>query len=203
MPVATSTLLRLHVTARAAIDSEPPYERELSAADGPPRVVGSLALAPALEPAPTPVPAQLPGLVPPPPVRRRLELVPPPIGRLVDRQTDEVFDVVMTARRHLPAPAPHAGRLVRAILEALTGRRSLTQLVPWLTTEVYDELEVSIDPDRIRGFAGRTRRLIVSEPADGVAEVTAVVQRGVRTTAIALRMEGRDGRWVITALQTA
>jgi len=62
-------------------------------------------------------------------------------------------------------------------------------------------LEVNIDADRSRVWAGRLRRLIVSEPADGVAEVTAVVERGPRTRALALRMEGRDGRWVVTALQ--
>lgn len=198
MPVATSTPLRLHVTARAAVDSEPPYEREHSPLDGGPRVAGSLALAMS-----APTPETAPELASPLPLRRRLELVPPPRELVIDRHTDEVFDVVRTARAHLPAPGPRARLLVGAILEALTGRRSLAQLAPWLTVDVYDELEVNIDPDRARGWSGRTRRLIVSEPADGVAEVTAVVQRGARTTAIALRMEGRDGRWVVTALQTA
>jgi hypothetical protein len=91
--------------------------------------------------------------------------------------------------------------LVGAITEALSGRRPLGQLLRWVTSEVYDELEVSVSRDRGRAWSARTRRLIVSEPADGVAEVTAVVQRGQRAIAIALRMEGRDGNWVITALQ--
>ena len=41
----------------------------------------------------------------------------------------------------------------------------------------------------------------VSEPDDGVAEVAAVVHRRHRVQAIALRLEGRDGRWVVTVLQ--
>jgi hypothetical protein len=41
----------------------------------------------------------------------------------------------------------------------------------------------------------------VSEPADGVAEVCALVRRGARSTAVALRMEGMDGRWQCTAIE--
>lgn len=199
MPVATpTTVLRLHVTAHAAIDSEPPYEREDSPVDSAPRVIGSLALAASalfVETAPQAVPAR--------PVRRLLELVPARVERIADPRLDDVFDVVRTARADLPAPGPRAGVLVGAIMEALTGRRPLTQLIRWVTSEVYDELEVSVAPDLGRGWAGRTRRLVVSEPADGVAEVAAVVQRGPRARALALRMEGRDGRWVVTALQLA
>jgi hypothetical protein len=45
------------------------------------------------------------------------------------------------------------------------------------------------------------RSVHVSEPADGVAEVSALVRRGVRCTAVALRLEGMDGRWQCTALE--
>jgi hypothetical protein len=41
----------------------------------------------------------------------------------------------------------------------------------------------------------------LTEPADGVAEVAATVRRGRRTTAVALRLEGLDGRWQCTALE--
>jgi hypothetical protein len=41
----------------------------------------------------------------------------------------------------------------------------------------------------------------VDEPADGVAEVCAVVSHGERFRAIALRLEGIDGRWRCTVLQ--
>jgi hypothetical protein len=43
--------------------------------------------------------------------------------------------------------------------------------------------------------------LHISEPRDGVAEVCAVVDTGVRKRAIALRLEGIDGQWRCTALQ--
>lgn len=47
------------------------------------------------------------------------------------------------------------------------------------------------------------RSVHVSEPADGVAEVCATVQRGLRATTMALRIEGVDGRWQCTALEAA
>jgi hypothetical protein len=41
----------------------------------------------------------------------------------------------------------------------------------------------------------------VCEPADGVAEAAAVVHGPQRTRAVALRLEGMDGRWRVTAFQ--
>lgn len=191
---------RLHVTTRPAIDSEPPYERDDYPDETPPRVIGTLALAAAfparhVEVAPQPSPA------PAAPVRRLLELVPAHVATIIDHRIDDMFDVVRTPRSELPAPGPRAGVLVGVIMEVLSGRRQLTQLVRWLTAEVYDELEVNVAPDRDRGWASKLRRLIVTEPADGVAEITAIVQRGPRACAMALRLEGRDGRWVVTALE--
>jgi hypothetical protein len=41
----------------------------------------------------------------------------------------------------------------------------------------------------------------VFEPADGVAELSAVVQVGPRYRAVAARLEGRNGRWRCVRLQ--
>jgi Family of unknown function (DUF6459) len=38
-------------------------------------------------------------------------------------------------------------------------------------------------------------------PRDGVAEATVVVNDGARIRAVAVRLEGWDGRWRVTALQ--
>lgn len=195
MSVATLAPRRLHVTTRPVIDSEPPYEREEAAPDTAPRVIGSLALA-AATPSLHPVPAAEPA-----PARRLLELVPAHIETPFDHRIDDLFEVVRTPRAELPAPGPRAAVLVGAIMEVLGGRRPLTQLVRWLTTEVFDELEVNVDSNS--SWTSRLVRLIATEPADGVAEVTAIVQRGPRATAMALRLEGRDGRWVVTALEMA
>ena len=52
--------------------------------------------------------------------------------------------------------------------------------------------------------AGRravVRSVRVCEPADGVAEASAVVVDGGRVRAVAFRMVGLDGRWRVEALQ--
>jgi hypothetical protein len=44
------------------------------------------------------------------------------------------------------------------------------------------------------------RRIRVCEPADGVVEACAVVVSHGRVRALALRLEGLDGRWLVTQL---
>jgi hypothetical protein len=44
------------------------------------------------------------------------------------------------------------------------------------------------------------RSVHLSEPSDGVAEISAHLWIDGRGTAVALRAEGRDGRWVCTAI---
>lgn len=183
----TPALARFSVTARPLIDIEPPYD------DGPQVVVavrtaalvdGALALS---QPA----------------ISRGQPATEPPALRLVPIEADADdldFDVVRTGRQGLPAPQPRALVLVRAILETLAGERPVLQLLPWVSEDVYADLEATICPGTPRSWAATVRRLIVTEPADGVAEVAAVIQRGIRSIAIALRLESLDGRWVVTAL---
>ena len=53
------------------------------------------------------------------------------------------------------------------------------------------------------GAAHRTRvlRVHVCEPADDVAEAAVVLVDGGRVRALAVRLVGRDHRWVVEALQ--
>jgi uncharacterized protein DUF6459 len=134
-----------------------------------------------------------------------------PKRRPVRDVTDEDDAPQPTPRDQLPEPVPWAGRLVQGILEVLSGVRPLSQLVRWTTTEVYDSIATrtehrsrrisetrEIAPHRL---AEVVRSVHVSEPVDGIAEVCAIVQQGPRCRAVALRLEGIDGRWQCTALQ--
>jgi hypothetical protein len=144
-----------------------------------------------------------------------LRLVPaltaPTHRRPIRDVTDEDDVPRPTPRAQLPEPMPWAGRLVQGILEVLSGVRPLSQLVRWTTSEVYDSISTrtehrfrrmsetrDIAPHRL---AEVVRSVHVSEPVDGIAEVCAIVQQGPRCRAIALRLEGIDGRWQCTALQ--
>ena len=189
--------------------SEPPYDDELGRAPGewPPRrpatvdvqrqpgdqvnlaVQGTLALSFVL-------PSGLPAVPEPPP---DLQLI------ANDTRSPDEFGPRPTQRSALPAPRTWAGRVVQAIVEVLAGIHPATQLVHWTTEEVYEQISSRVLP--ARGCAdegpprGVVRSLHVSEPADGVAEVCALVRRGARSTAVALRLEGMDGRWQCTAIE--
>jgi hypothetical protein len=125
---------------------------------------------------------------------------------------EEEFGPQRTTSRMLPAPTPWAGRLVQAVIEVVSGVRPVSQLVRWTTAPIYEALCASVArpvasaATGSRGVANTrlaevVRSVRVSEPRDGVAEVCAIVQQGPRCRAIALRLEGIDGRWQCTALQ--
>ena len=141
----------------------------------------------------------LPSGVPAEPEVPRLQLVRPD-----DATADPVFAEQATPRAALPTPHPWAGRFVQALVEVLAGARPPAQLVRWTSEEVYGEVQQQLRRSRHRtsrpGMRACVRSLHVSEPADGVAEVCALVQRGTRATAVAVRLEGLDGRWKCTAL---
>jgi hypothetical protein len=165
-------------TLRAAPPLEPPYEDETPA---PARVS-----APELRIVPTPGwAAQLPF-----DQHRRA------LRRAGQRGGDEAPPA---ARAELADPRLHASRLLRAILEVLGRQRPLPQLLPWTSDAVYEELTAWL----YRTASRRTplaalRSVRVSEPGDGVAEVTAVIVQAERARAVALRLEGIDGRWCCT-----
>lgn len=123
---------------------------------------------------------------------------------------DEVFGPQRTPREDLPDPAAWSARMTRALLEVMTGARPAPQVVRWTTPEVYAVVarRSALVARRVAagsGPRGRQRlqvlRVRVCEPADGVAEAAVVVRHGNRVRAVAIRLEGQDGKWRVTALQ--
>lgn len=90
-----------------------------------------------------------------------------------------------------------APRYVRAFLEVLAGQRQARQLAKVATPEVLDELDQrGADLDVV--WAPTLRSVRVCEPVPGVAEVSAVVANADRLQALAMRLSGFGGLWVIT-----
>ncbi|MEI8056243.1 MAG: Rv3235 family protein [Actinomycetes bacterium] len=128
----------------------------------------------------------------------------------MDRDTDPAVAVVATSRDELPDPGRWTAQLVQAVVEVLAHERPRQQLVRWLTPDVYADLSAhvmgSTPPSaRAQNPSGtRARRNVSSihvfEPADGIVEANAVVVGGRRARAVALRLEGWDGRWRCTHL---
>lgn len=136
-----------------------------------------------------------------------LRLVPTPPAPLLD-EVD--FGPQPTSSASLPDPRPWAARFAQALVEVLAGQRPLGQLVRWTSGEVYESLATRVvapwpaaPSPSVRRPAERpvVRSVRVDQPADGVAEVSAVVRGEGRARAVALRLEGLDGRWQCTALQ--
>lgn len=187
--------MSLHRPASPLLRPAPSLTRTIRTRPREPWVQGSLALQ-----------WQLPG---------ELDAVPRtgPALRLVPRQTaeDDGTDPAVaeraTSSADLPDPGPWVAQLVQAVLEVLARERPRQQLVRWLAPEVYAELSthVAASPPRAPGrAAGLARRTVssvhISEPADGVIEASAVAVGGPRARAVAVRLEGWDGRWRCTRL---
>ena len=179
---------------------------------GQPAVQGALALSFVL-------PSGLPAVPEPPAAQLRVLPAAAPVTwrrtprTAVDPYLDD-FGPQPTGRDQLPEPRAWGGRLVQALVEVLAGDRPAGQLVRWTSSEVYDDVTALVPvgahrgPDRRarppgtgRSPRAAVRSVHVTEPADGIAEVAATVSRGRRTTAVALRLEGLDGRWQCTALE--
>jgi len=204
--------------------SEPPFDDELPLSARPDltsapaeHVQGALALAFRVGRG---VPA-----IPEPPAQLRLLPEPTPDGTesggeggaqsarhtAVARAVDAFCARQATPRADLPDPRRWCARLTQALVEVLAGVRPLTQLSPWVTEGVYADLTprvraTSRRQGRDRGASAtqaraQLRTIRLCEPADGVAEASAVVQYGARCRAVALRLEGLDGKWRCTELQ--
>lgn len=138
-----------------------------------------------------------------------VHLVEPAEVEASDEEDDEAeFGPQPTERSDLPDPRPVAARLAQAIIEVVNGARPLAQLVRWTSESVYADLErrltvlAASGPPGTRGVMRPVVRSVhASEPTPGVAEVCALVQRGPRAVALALRLQGFDGRWRCTAAE--
>jgi hypothetical protein len=108
----------------------------------------------------------------------------------------------------LPNPTDWTARMARALIEAVAGERPVTQLTKWTTRAVLLQVTVRADVAR-RHPAGKAlssplrrvgsvRTCVV---APGIVEACAVVSGMTRARAIALRLEARDQRWIVTAMQ--
>lgn len=121
------------------------------------------------------------------------------------KEQDDFFGPQSTRRQDLPDPDLWARRLITAILESMDGLRPANQLARWVIPDIRDRITRRGIQARQRnqrpGGALVIRAVRVCEPVDGVAEVAAVFGYRSRVRALALRMSGVDGRWLITALE--
>ncbi|MGH3094839.1 MAG: Rv3235 family protein [Streptosporangiales bacterium] len=200
---ATASLHRVPIPR-----SEPPYDDELDQAPAPPAgrtsvpwVQGALAIAVPLDtPEAWPRPARAPLHV----VESVDDDARTPRAEPEDDAEPEPCGQVPPIHR------PWLGRLAQALVEVLSGERAPRQLLAWTSDEVYAAITAraaALAGDRSGSLTRRPplqlRTVHVSQPATGVAEVCALVHRGGRARALALRVEAWRGRWRCTAFELA
>lgn len=122
---------------------------------------------------------------------------------------DEFFGHQPSDRAALPDPEPLLENLTRCVIEVLAGARDLEQMARWVTDDVYRHLlKRVVLSTRARQAKGSVASrptftigsITVCEPHDGVVESVVIVRGRARTRAVAIRLEGLDGRWRASAI---
>lgn len=105
-----------------------------------------------------------------------------------------------------PDPERLALAVTRAYLEVLAGRRSLIQLRPVMAPVLHDRLMHELARARPRlapataTTVGEITHVISAWPGDDACEITVLVRRAARTTAVALRLDRYRATWRVTDL---
>jgi len=118
---------------------------------------------------------------------------------------DVSFDRVPTPTAQLPSASAWAARLAMAMLEVAGGARPAPQIMRYCSAAVYESLVRRQSRAVVAGGAGRhpitVRRVRICEVRDGVVEAAVLVVDRHRIRPMALRLDGLDGRWIVTALE--
>ncbi|MDF2992676.1 MAG: 3-hydroxyacyl-CoA dehydrogenase [Microbacterium sp.] len=131
---------------------------------------------------------------------------PPPLPAV---HASDFFAPQKTSAARLPRADVFTRNMVRGVFEVLAGVREVEQLARWMSEEVYRSLVVRASlAKRARSARGmptprdvhEIRSVRLFAPIDGVVEATVTAAGRARTRAVALRLEGIDGRWRVTAL---
>ncbi len=129
--------------------------------------------------------------------------------RMTAVDAEEFFDFQPCSSAALPDPTPLIENLATGVIEVLLGVREVQQMARFVTEGLFQQLTeraLTARRDRARrqqrevpGFA--VGSVHTCHTADGVVEGAVVVRSAVRTRAVAMRLEGLDGRWRATAIR--
>lgn len=122
------------------------------------------------------------------------------------RPTTPLWRTPTGQRSELPDPAQWARRLLVGMVETAGGRRPLHQLAAFMSSSVHHGLTQEFEKSNLRGAphwlcCASVRTVHATQPGDGIAELCAVLDTGVRARAIAMRLERNHGRWRCVRLQ--
>ncbi len=120
-------------------------------------------------------------------------------------ECDPHFAPQPTPSSDLPDAGQWTRQMLRVLLEVMDGSRPARQLKRWVAHPIHDRAARRGIVARRRGGRAHKPNVVLSvhvcTPVDGVAEVAALVLHNGRHRAVALRLTGLDGRWLVTAME--
>lgn len=120
---------------------------------------------------------------------------------LVASTFGEEFDIEFspkpTSATDLPDIHKLVSQFIHNVVEIWAGRRSASQVQAMCHHLIFTDLQKNAGQQEL---VGRVRKIIITEPLDGISESTVTVRYGDRLRVVAIRFEGLDQRWLCTAL---
>lgn len=102
----------------------------------------------------------------------------------------------------LPDPKQATARIAQVLLDVMNGQRPVAQLNNMTTAPVRAQVLTSVAGlKRDQRHRPLVSSLRVTTPGPSVVEASVVLGNAGRSRAMALRLEGLDGRWICTALR--
>jgi hypothetical protein len=118
--------------------------------------------------------------------------------------SDDYFGIEFVNAEELGDPRPILAFLAQSVIETLAGIRDIEQCARWLSDGVYQQLrQRSIASSRSRAKSPvkamrpniAVGKISVFSPRPGVIEGVVIVHNAGRAKAVAIRLEGYNGRW--------
>jgi hypothetical protein len=119
-------------------------------------------------------------------------------------ETDDFFGIEFSSNADLGDPKPILAFLARSVIETLAGVRDVEQCARWLSDGVYQQLrQKSLASTRSRAESNVRQlrpnitvgKISAFSPRAGVVEGVVIVHNMGRARAVAIRLEGYNGRW--------
>lgn len=118
---------------------------------------------------------------------------------------DREFDRRPTPVWELPDPKTATARIAQILIDVMVGQRPVSQLNSVTNAAVRANVLRAVAALPPSPLATRARLQVASVrvtiPGPGIVEASAVIRGTHRSRAMALRLEGLDGRWMCTALR--
>jgi hypothetical protein len=127
---------------------------------------------------------------------------PPPIRAHIEhREANERDAARSLLRPAMTSPILMAGRIAVALLEVEAGFRPGYQLERHCHPTLWERLAPRLCFGGGPAITCRSlRRVLIQEHIPGLVEAVAVLERGCRVEAVAMRLDGAKGRWELIVL---